>query len=133
MNLLPPKPVHELVGFQPSAQLPAELEALRIAADRWLVIGSPAAAVADFATNAAFAITDVTGKWREFHLTGPSARSLLATCIDVDELFAGRDCARTALFDCPAMLRKLDDAYSIWIERSYLHAFITATKQAGIL
>ncbi|MBS0422704.1 MAG: hypothetical protein JSR66_33670 [Proteobacteria bacterium] len=128
MNLLPAKPVHELVGFQPSAQLPVDVEALQIAADRWLVIGSPPASLLASAT---FAVTEVTGKWREFHLSGPSASRLLASCVDVDRLLAERDCARTTLFDCPAVLRKLNDGYSIWIERSYLQAFTTAAEQAG--
>ncbi len=100
---------------------------MRIAADRWLVIGSPPAVLA---ANQ-FAMTEVTGKWREFHLSGPSASRLLANCVDVDQLLAGRDCARTSLFDCPAVLRKQNDGYSIWIERSYLHAFTTAAEQAG--
>jgi len=130
MKLLPTKPVHEVVGLQSSLQLPAALQALRIAADRWLIIGSAPAILAGSGT---FAITEVTGKWREIHLSEPSASRLLANSVDADELLAERDCARTTLFDCPAVLRRLNDGYSIWIERSYLHAFTTAANQAGAL
>jgi sarcosine oxidase gamma subunit len=98
--------------------------------DRWLIIASPPAGMV---ASAAFAITDVTGKWRELRLTGPAAKRLLANCVDVEELFAQGSCARTALFDCPAVLRKSTDGYSIWIERSYLPAFITAAEQADAL
>jgi hypothetical protein len=31
------------------------------------------------------------------------------------------------------VLQKSTDGYSIWIERSYLHAFITAAEQADAL
>ena len=139
MNILPTIPVHEwavheLVAFRPSAELPAEVpggaEVLKIAADRWLIIGPrPAAAAA----SSTFALINVTGKWREFRLAGPGARKLLANCVNVEELLADRVCARTTLFDCPAVLRKQDDGYSIWIERSYLHAFLTAAQQAEAL
>jgi hypothetical protein len=127
MNILPTTPIHEVVAFRPTAGGP-DGEALRIAADRWLIIGSPPAVA-----SSAFAITEVTGKWRELRLTDPAAKKLLANCVDVDELLEPRGCARTALFDCPAVLRKSTDGYSIWIERSYLQAFITAATQAGAL
>lgn len=127
MNVLPTTSVYEVVAFRPSAQMP-DADVLRVAADRWLIIGSPPAVA-----SSAFAITDVTGKWRELRLTDPAAKRLLANCVDVDELLQPRSCARTALFDCPAVLRKSTDGYSIWIERSYLHAFVTAAAQAGAL
>jgi len=133
MNVLPTTPIHELVAFQPSAQLPAVVpngDVLRIAADRWLIVGS---LPAEISASSTVAITDVTGKWREIRLTGHCAHRLLANCVDVEQLFAERDCARTTLFDCPAVLRRLDDGYSIWIEGSYSHAFITAAEQAGAL
>jgi hypothetical protein len=38
--------------------------------------------------------------------------------------------ARTALFDCPALLYKLNAGFSVWIERSYASAFVIAVSQA---
>jgi hypothetical protein len=117
--------LHEVVSFRPGAALPAGIPALQIGVDRWLVLGlqpSP---------PEGFAVTDVTGKWREIRLTGSS--TLLANTVDVEALLADRSCARTALFDCPAILQKLDTGYAVWVERSYEHAFNTALRQAAAL
>ena len=120
--------LYEVVALRPSLQLP--LAAMQIAADRWLILHRQPSLPADFA------VTDVTGKWREIRLTG-SLRPLtgpvrlLANTVDIEELLADRDCARTLLFDCPAILQRLDSGYAVWIERSYEHAFNTALEQAA--
>jgi hypothetical protein len=121
--------IHEVVSFRPSTQLPADTQRviMQIAADRWLVLRRPPLSLSE--TD--FAITDVTGKWREIPIAAPS--KVLANTVDVEKLLAGCDCARTALFDCPAILQRLDDGYAIWIERSYEHAFNVAVQQAASL
>ena len=121
--------IYEVVAFRPSTQLPADTQGLimQIAADRWLVLRRPPLSLSE----ADFAITDVTGKWREIPIAAPS--KVLANTVDVDALLAGCDCARTALFDCPAILQRLDDAYAVWIERSYEHAFNVAVQQVASL
>jgi sarcosine oxidase gamma subunit len=141
-------PVYELVTFRPTFQndLPAHwpkgsgdarrgadgrAEILKIAADRWLLLQPRNDIVATAAAlSHACALTNVTGKWREFRLTGTSATRLLANSVNVEELLAERDCARTALFDCPALLYKLNGGFSVWIERSYENAFRVAVEQA---
>jgi hypothetical protein len=122
-------PIYEVVAFRPSTQLPADTQGtiMQVAADRWLVLRQPAPSLSE----ADFAITDVTGKWREIRLVAPS--KILANTVDVEELLAGRDCARTALFDCPAILQRLEEGYAVWIERSYEHAFHVAVQQAASL
>src|SRR3954465_13912497 len=119
--------IYEVVAFRPSTQLPADMQGviMQIAADRWLVLRRPPLSEADFA------IADVTGKWREIPIAATS--KVLANTVDVEELLAGCDCARTALFDCPAILQRLDDGYAVWIERSYEHAFNVAVQQVASL
>ena len=147
LEALPTVPIYELVTFRPSFQdgLPTDWpkgpgearrkadgsgEILRIAPDRWLILNPGAALVATGAALSNWcALTDVTSKWREFRLRGTQAARLLANSVDVEELLAGRDCARTALFDCPALLCKLDAGFSVWIERSYEQAFVVAVEQ----
>jgi hypothetical protein len=115
--------LHEVVALRPGAVLPPGIAAMQIAADRWLV--------PDWQPSLpeGFAVTDVTGKWREMRTTA----ELLSNTVDVEALLADHDCARTALFDCPAIVRKLDQGYSVWIERSYEHAFNAALRQAAAL
>jgi hypothetical protein len=119
--------LYEVVALRPATQLPGDIPGLQIAADRWLILNRQPALPAGFAS------TDVTGKWREIHLTSPSATRLLANTVDVEALLAGRDCARTALFDCPAILARLGTGYTVWVERSYEHAFNVAVEQAAAL
>jgi sarcosine oxidase gamma subunit len=148
LEALPTTPIYELVTFRPEFldTLPADwpkgpgearcradgsAEILRVAADRWLLSKpGPALITTSAALFAVCALTEVTGKWREFKLTGASAARLLANSVDVGILLAGRNCARTALFDCPALLYKLDAGFSVWIERSYEYAFVMAVEQA---
>ena len=147
LEALPTSPIYELVSFRPSTHdLPehwpkgsgearrgadGSAEILKIAADRWLLLRPRDDAVAAAAAlSRVCTLTDVTGKWREFRLTGTSAARLLANSVNVDELLCNRDCARTALFDCPALLYQFHDGFSVWIERSYEHAFVVAVGQA---
>jgi len=146
LEALPTAPVYELATFRPSFQdeLPAHwpqgpgdarrnadgsAEILKIAADRWLLL-RPCDDVTATALSPGCALIDVTGKWREFRLMGKSATRLLANSVNVEELLCDRDCARTALFDCPALLYKLNGGFSVWIERSYASAFVIAVSQA---
>lgn len=117
--------MYEVVALRPAAALPSGFTAMQIGADRWLVPDRQPS------LPDGFEVTDVTGKWREMHLTD-TAR-LLANTVDVEELLANRSCARTILFDCPAILQKLDAGYAVWIERSYEHAFNTAIHKVAAL
>ena len=121
--------IYEVVAFRPSTQLPADTQGtiMQVAVDRWLVLDQPPLSL----SGSDFAITDVTGKWREISLG--AAAKVLANTVDVEELLAGRDCARTALFDCPAILQRLNDGYAVWIERSYEHSFNVAVQQVASL
>ena len=119
--------LYEVVALRPATELPRDTPALQIAADRWLIPDRQPALPADFA------VTEVTGKWREIRLTTSSAARLLANTVDVEALLAGRDCARTTLFDCPAILARLGTGYTVWVERSYEHAFNVAVQQAAAL
>jgi sarcosine oxidase gamma subunit len=148
LEALPTAPVYELVTFGPSFQedLPAHwpkgpgegcrgadgsAAILKIATDRWLLLHPRNDVVATAAAlSRVCALTDVTGKWRKFRLMGTSATRLLANSVNVDELLCDRDCARTALFDCPALLYKLNGGFSVWIERSYESAFVIAIEHA---
>jgi len=113
----------EIVALRPSAGNPPG-EAMQIAADRWLMLQEPTPLSEDFV------VTDVTGKWHEVQLTGADALKVLASCVHMEELFAERGCARTALFDCPVVLQKRTKGCSVWIERSYVQAFTLAVEQA---
>ena len=119
--------LYEVVALRPATELPGDIPGLQIAADRWLIRDRLPALPAGFAS------TEVTGKWREIRLTNPSATRLLANTVDVEALLAGRDCARTALFDCPAILARVGTGYIVWVERSYGHAFNVAVEQAAAL
>jgi sarcosine oxidase gamma subunit len=121
------KALYEVVALRPATQLPRDIPALQIGTDRWLILDRQPA------LPAGFAVTDVTGKWREIRLTSPSAARLLANSVDVEALLAGRDCARTALFDCPAILARLGSGYTVRVERSYEHAFNVALQQVAAL
>jgi hypothetical protein len=142
--------IYEVVAFRSSTQLPASTQGtvMQVAADRWLVISqvplpsqvppqsqtplqSPSLSQSLSLPELDFSMTDVTGKWREIRVGAP-ARALASTA-DVEELLAGRDCARTALFDCPAVLQRLNEGYAVWIERSYEHAFNVAMQLAASL
>lgn len=119
--------LYEVVAFRPATELPADIQSasLQIAADRWLILDRKPV------LPAGFAVIDVTSKWRELHLA--SAARLLANTVDIEALLAGRACARTALFDCPAIVVRRDAEYSVWVERSYEHAFNVAIRQAATL
>ncbi len=119
--------LYDGVALRPATELPGDSPGLQIAADRWLSLDRQPALPAGFAS------TDVTGKWREIRLTSPSAARLLANTVDVEALLTGRVCARTTLFDCPAILARLDTGYAVWVERSYEHAFNVAVQQVAAL
>jgi hypothetical protein len=119
--------LYEVVALCPATELPGDIRGLQIAADRWLMLDRQPA------VPAGFSITEVTGKWHEIRLTSPSAARLLANTVDVEALLAGRDCARTTLFDCPAILARLGTGFTVWVERSYEHAFNVAVQQVAAL
>ena len=69
---------------------------------------------------------DATGKWREFHLSGPDASRALGLSIDSESVLDGRECAAVLLFDCPCVLARLGSGYAIWVQASFAVDFEAA-------
>lgn len=101
---------------------------LYIARALWLVCAPDAdlAAWIDAAVEAGKgAVFDVEGKWHEFELRGADAARLLASTIDVETVLNARACAAVTLFDCPSILARLSDGFTIWVRASYAAHFAT--------
>ena len=62
---------------------------------------------------------DVEGKWRALAVLGAGAERLLAESIDVASVLSQRECAAIRLFDCPVVLAREPDGFSVWVEASY--------------
>ena len=104
---------------------------LHFAPARWLVPAphQDIVAVLEAAVHAgAGAAVDVEGKWQALDLTGPGARRLLATTIDVEAVLDGRDCAAVTLFDCPAVLALAPGGFAIWLRASYAAHFLSVVE-----
>jgi heterotetrameric sarcosine oxidase gamma subunit len=104
---------------------------LHCAPNRWLIPAADSAVTAlvgDAVASQACARIDVTGKWRAFRMSGPAARRLLASTMDVEAALEGFDCASLVLFDCPAVLARSNDAYLVWVQRSYCAGFVSAIR-----
>ena len=69
---------------------------------------------------------DATGKWREFHLSGPDAGRALGLSIDSESVLDGRECASVVLFDCPCVLARVSSGYAIWVRASFAVDFEAA-------
>jgi len=65
------------------------------------------------------AVFDVEGKWRALAVLGAGAQRLLAESIDVAAVLAHRECAAVRLFDCPVVLAREPEGFSVWVEASY--------------
>jgi sarcosine oxidase gamma subunit len=102
---------------------------LRLASDRWL-LRDPGSELLGQLGAQSLGVTEVTGKWRPFRLSGPRAARLLASALDVGVVLADRDCARVVVFDCPGVLVRESDGYTLMVERSYASAFLSAA--AGV-
>jgi heterotetrameric sarcosine oxidase gamma subunit len=75
--------------------------------------------------SAAGVIVDVTGKHDHLCISGPGAARLLASAIDVEAVLASRACAALTLFDCPAILARTPEGFSIWVQSSYTADFVS--------
>jgi heterotetrameric sarcosine oxidase gamma subunit len=69
---------------------------------------------------------DVEGKWVAMVLSGPDARRVLASTIDIAAVLANRGCAAVSLFDCPAVAMRDVDRYRLWVAASYAESFEAA-------
>jgi heterotetrameric sarcosine oxidase gamma subunit len=69
---------------------------------------------------------DVEGKWAVMLLSGPDARRVLASTIDIAAVLANRGCAAVSLFDCPAVAMRDVDRYRLWVAASYAESFEAA-------
>jgi heterotetrameric sarcosine oxidase gamma subunit len=102
---------------------------LHFAPARWLAPspGVEIAALVESAERAsAGTVADVTGKWREYRLSGPDAARALACSIDSAAVLDGRECAAVTLFDCPCVLARTTDGYVIWVRASFAADFAAA-------
>ena len=64
-------------------------------------------------------VFDVEGKWRALAVLGAGAERLLAESLDVASVLAQRECAAARLFDCPVVLARAPEGFSVWVEASY--------------
>jgi hypothetical protein len=65
------------------------------------------------------AVFDVEGKWRALAVLGAGAERVLAETIDVASVLSHRECAAVRLFDCPVVLARAPEGFSLWVEASY--------------
>lgn len=102
---------------------------LHFAPARWLAPGpcpEIAAIIAAAEQSGTGTLVDVSGKWREFALTGADAGRLLAGALNVEMVLEGRECAAVTMFDCPCVLARVADGYAIWVRSSFAADFIAA-------
>jgi sarcosine oxidase gamma subunit len=103
---------------------------LHVAANRWLLCDpAPERLATCNALALKYALTDVTGKYCRFRLSGTSAGQMLAGTIDLGIVLRARDCAALPLFDCPSVLIRNCTDCGVWVERSYCTAFVMAVEQ----
>ena len=72
---------------------------------------------------------DVEGKWAAILLSGPDARRVLASTIDIAAVLANRGCAAVSLFDCPTVAMRDVDRYRLWVAASYAESFEAAVER----
>ena len=148
----PPAQTFELVAFHssglessPGAGWPLEpgricrradgrVETLYFAPGRWLICDPQDTVLAALRGAPGGALVEVTGKWLEYQLTGTGAARLLASTLDIHAVLADRDCGRVFLFDCPGIVVRSGEGFSIFVQRSHGHALASAiTRAAGQL
>jgi hypothetical protein len=100
---------------------------LHFAPRRWLLLEPDESLVPDLISSGA-RCSEASGKWKLFTASIASARSALATAIDLEEVLGNRGCARAHLFDCPVVLARLDDAFLACVESSYEDSWIAAVR-----
>jgi len=91
---------------------------LHFSPGRWLTLCSSAAA-APPELPASVAVVDASGKWHRLRLTGADAERVLRFQLAVDHIFAGRACAATRAFDCPAVIERDSAGFCVWTHASY--------------
>ena len=107
-------------------------ELLHFAPDRWLAPDPPAEvkALLRAAVDAgAGVLVDATGKWQELVIAGPGAARLLASAIAVEAVLERRGCAAVTLFDCPAVLARLNEDFVLWVQSSYAADFVATVER----
>jgi hypothetical protein len=105
--------------------------ALKFAPGRWLLIEPDQSWLANLTPSEGYAF-EVTGKWQLFTADVSEAQASLAAATDIEALLHNRCCARTYLFDCPAVIAQLGQVFLACIEASYVAAWrssIASTMQ----
>jgi heterotetrameric sarcosine oxidase gamma subunit len=74
-------------------------------------------------------VTDVTGKWEVVRVVGTRAARVLASSLDIAAVLADRECAAAMLFDCPTVVVRDDDGFTIWVRSSYRLALSAALQR----
>ena len=100
---------------------------LHFSPGRWLLPAPTPklAAQLDAATRAGLGVTiDASGKWERLDIVGPGAARLLACAIEIHGVLEGRDCAAVRLFDCPAVVARVQHGYAVWVQASYVGDFL---------
>ena len=99
---------------------------------RWLA-PEPSAPTLDLLNDAAGSgagtLMNVTGKWDALRIFGPGAMRLLACTVNCEVLLDNRSCAAATLFDCPAILMRTSDGFSVWVQSSYGAHFLATAEQ----
>ncbi len=105
---------------------------LHFAPGRWLAPDpdSETRAILDSAATAGRGtVVDVTGKYDALSVSGFGATRLLACGIDIESIMQARECAALTLFDCPAIISRVADGYSIWVQSSYATDFAATAER----
>ena len=95
-------------------ELPGSLRTtlLPTAQGRWLWLEPDAGRLPELLERGLI-VVDVDGKWVTYAAEPHVARRILAAALDVDEVLRLRGCASVTLFDCPAVLARLDGGETI--------------------
>ena len=81
------------------------------------------------AGSGAGTLMNVTGKWDAMQIRGAGAMRLLACTVNCEVMLDNRGCAAATLFDCPAILMRSSDGFSVWVQSSYSAHFLATAEQ----
>lgn len=109
--------------------------AMHFAPGRWLLVGPRTATLAlvdALSATVGGVGADVTGKYAAIPLRGQSAGPTLASALNVAAVLpAGRQCAAAMPFDCPAVVVREEDGFTVWVASSHVRDFTAATERAA--
>jgi hypothetical protein len=99
--------------------------ALHIAPRRWLLLEPNESRLQGLVLSGARCF-EQSEKWKVFRFDTSAAPAILSRTTNVEHLLSNRRCARTRLFDCPAVLARFEGAFMVCIESSYEMAWLSA-------